>query len=115
MARAAPSASAAAISGSARSASPERGGGNASPSSIASPRKDYEALAAKAQEADEDFGTARLVVRARKEIAAGTRSFRKRSLTELLTAKTRCVCFANRSIEKISGCAQGSARSHHRR
>ena len=36
------------------------------------PRKDYEALAAKAQEADEDFGTARLVARARKEIAAGT-------------------------------------------
>jgi Helix-turn-helix len=34
-------------------------------------RKDYEALAAKAQEADEDFGTARLVARARKEIAAG--------------------------------------------
>jgi hypothetical protein len=35
------------------------------------PRKDYEALAAKAQEADEDIGTARLVARARKEIAAG--------------------------------------------
>ena len=35
------------------------------------PRKDYEALAAKAEEADEDFGTARLVARARKEIAAG--------------------------------------------
>src|SRR5262249_45600387 len=35
------------------------------------PRKDYEVLAAKAQEADEDFGTARLVARARKEIAAG--------------------------------------------
>ncbi len=35
------------------------------------PRKDYEALAAKAQEADEDFGTARLVVRALKEVAAG--------------------------------------------
>ena len=34
-------------------------------------RKDYEALAAKAQEADEDFGTARLVARARKEIAGG--------------------------------------------
>src|SRR6266581_5074636 len=34
------------------------------------PRKDYEALAAKAQEADEDIGTARLVARARKEIAA---------------------------------------------
>jgi ribosome-binding protein aMBF1 (putative translation factor) len=36
------------------------------------PRKEYEALAAKAQEADEDFGTARLIARARKEIAAGT-------------------------------------------
>ena len=35
------------------------------------PRKDYEALAAKAAEADEDFGTARLVARARKEIVAG--------------------------------------------
>ena len=35
------------------------------------PRKDYEALAAKAAEADEDTGTARLVARARKEIAAG--------------------------------------------
>ena len=35
------------------------------------PRKDYEALAAKAAEADEDLGTARLVARARKEIVAG--------------------------------------------
>ena len=35
------------------------------------PRKDYEVLAAKAQDADEDFGTARLVARARKEIADG--------------------------------------------
>ena len=35
------------------------------------PRKDYEVLAAKAQEADEDFGTARLAARAPKEIAAG--------------------------------------------
>ncbi len=35
------------------------------------PRKEFEALAAKAAEADEDFGTARLVARARKEIAAG--------------------------------------------
>ena len=35
------------------------------------PRKEYEMLAAKAQEADEDFGTARLVARARREIAAG--------------------------------------------
>lgn len=35
------------------------------------PRKEYEVLAAKAQEADEDFGTARMVALARKEIAAG--------------------------------------------
>ena len=35
------------------------------------PRTEYEALAAKAAEADEDIGTARLVARARKEIAAG--------------------------------------------
>jgi hypothetical protein len=35
------------------------------------PRKEYEALAAKAAEADEDLGTARLVARARREIAAG--------------------------------------------
>jgi ribosome-binding protein aMBF1 (putative translation factor) len=36
------------------------------------PRKDYEALVAKAAEADEDAGTARLVARARKDIASGT-------------------------------------------
>jgi len=35
------------------------------------PRKEYEVLAAKAAEADEDAGTARIVARARKEIAAG--------------------------------------------
>ena len=35
------------------------------------PRKEYEALAAKAAEADEDIGSARLVARSRKEIAAG--------------------------------------------
>src|SRR5713226_8937635 len=35
------------------------------------PRRDYEALVAKAAEADEDVGTARLVARARKEAAAG--------------------------------------------
>jgi hypothetical protein len=35
------------------------------------PRKEYEALVAKAAEADEDVGTARLVARARKEIAGG--------------------------------------------
>jgi hypothetical protein len=35
------------------------------------PRKDYEALVAKAAEADEDAGTARLVSQARGEIAGG--------------------------------------------
>jgi hypothetical protein len=41
------------------------------------PRKDYEALVAKASEADEDAGTARLVARARKEIAGGSPLFPK--------------------------------------
>jgi ribosome-binding protein aMBF1 (putative translation factor) len=36
------------------------------------PREDYEALVAKASEADEDAGTARLVARAKDDIAAGT-------------------------------------------
>ena len=35
------------------------------------PRQEYEALVAKAAEADEDVGTARLVARARKKIAKG--------------------------------------------
>jgi Helix-turn-helix len=35
------------------------------------PRKEYEALVAKAAEAEEDAGTARLVARARKEVAEG--------------------------------------------
>jgi Helix-turn-helix len=35
------------------------------------PRKDYELLVARASEADEDAGTARIVARARKEIAGG--------------------------------------------
>jgi len=35
------------------------------------PRKEYEELAAKAAEADEDAGTARVVARARKEVAGG--------------------------------------------
>jgi hypothetical protein len=35
------------------------------------PRKEYEALLAKAAEADEDAGTARVVARARGEIASG--------------------------------------------
>jgi ribosome-binding protein aMBF1 (putative translation factor) len=35
------------------------------------PRKEYEALAARAEEAEEDAGTVRLVARARKEVAEG--------------------------------------------
>jgi ribosome-binding protein aMBF1 (putative translation factor) len=35
------------------------------------PRKDYELLVAKASEVDEDVGTARIVARARKEVAEG--------------------------------------------
>jgi DNA-binding XRE family transcriptional regulator len=35
------------------------------------PRKEYELLVAKASEADEDAGTARIVARAKKEIAGG--------------------------------------------
>jgi len=35
------------------------------------PKKEYELLVAKAAEADEDTGTARVVARARKEIASG--------------------------------------------
>jgi hypothetical protein len=35
------------------------------------PREEYEALVVKAAEADEDAGTARLVARALREIAAG--------------------------------------------
>src|SRR5262245_44806723 len=35
------------------------------------PRKDYEALVAKAAEADEDAGTARVVARAREDVAEG--------------------------------------------
>jgi ribosome-binding protein aMBF1 (putative translation factor) len=35
------------------------------------PRKEYETLVAKAAEADEDAGTARLVARSRKEVTAG--------------------------------------------
>jgi len=40
-------------------------------------RKDYEALVAKAAEADENTGTARIVARARKEVAAGALLFPK--------------------------------------
>ena len=64
------------------------------------PRKDYEALAAKAHEADEYFGTARLVSRARvKKLPLACRSSRKKSLT---TGKMRDVCFASGAVKRSS-------------
>jgi len=46
-------------------------------------RKDYEALIAKAAEADEDIGTARAVARARKEVAAGAPLIPKEAVDRL--------------------------------
>jgi hypothetical protein len=54
------------------------------------PRKEYEALAAKAREADEDIGTVRSVARARKEIAAGIPLIPKKLLTELVPVNPHC-------------------------
>lgn len=59
------------------------------------PRKEYEALVAKAAEADEDAGTARLVARARKEIAEGGLLSRSMSSTGSPTARIRSVSSAN--------------------
>lgn len=60
------------------------------------PRKDYEAMAAKVQEVDEDIGTVRLVARERgKRLPLACRSFRKKALTELSPAIMHCVCFAS--------------------
>jgi hypothetical protein len=60
------------------------------------PRKEYEALAAKATEADEDIGGARLVARARvRRSQPALRLFRRRSLTASPTAKTRCASCAS--------------------
>jgi len=51
------------------------------------PRKAYEALAAKAQEADEDIGTVRLVARARKEIVAGAPLIPKEIVDRIATGE----------------------------
>jgi hypothetical protein len=51
------------------------------------PRKDYEALVAKARETDEDIGTARLVAHARKEIAAGTPLIPKEIVDRIITGE----------------------------
>ena len=66
------------------------------------PRKDYEALAAKAREADEDVGTARLV-RARGERSRqACHSFRKKLLTELPPEKMHCAWFASGAVKRSS-------------
>jgi hypothetical protein len=52
------------------------------------PRKEYEMLIAKANEADEDAGTARLVARARKEIAAGAPLFPMRGRSRRKSIRT---------------------------
>ena len=51
------------------------------------PRKDYEALVARAAEADEDVGTARIVARARREIAAGAAVLPKEIVDRLATGE----------------------------
>ncbi len=52
------------------------------------PRKDYEALVAKAAEAEEDIGTARLVARARREIAAGAPLIPKKVVDRIAKGET---------------------------
>jgi hypothetical protein len=102
-------------------------------------RKDYETLVAKAQEADEDLGTARLVARARKEIAAGMPLIPKEVADRIAGGENalrvlrewRCktqLYIAHKTnigqgdlekgrrkgtTEKNRRCVQGSARSHH--
>ena len=67
------------------------------------PRKEYEALAAKAQEADEDFGTAAPDRPcAKKRLPLACRSFRKKSLTELPAAKMRYGHFVNGVVRRSS-------------
>ena len=64
------------------------------------PRKEFEALAAKAREADEDVGTARLVARARREIAAGMPLVPKELLTEFAPVKMHCAWFASGVVKR---------------
>ena len=66
------------------------------------PRKDYEALAAKAQEADEDFGTARLVARARKEIAAGTPLIPKEVVDRIAGGENALRALASGAVKRSS-------------
>ena len=52
------------------------------------PRKEYEMLVSRANEANEDAGAARLVARARKEIAAGAPLIPK-AVADRIASKTR--------------------------
>jgi hypothetical protein len=52
------------------------------------PRKEYEALAAKAAEADEDIGSVLLVARARKEITAGAPLIPKKFVDRIANGET---------------------------
>ena len=65
------------------------------------PRKEYEALAAKAREADEDIGTARLVAGARKEIAVGIPLIPKETVDRIIAGEN-----ALRLIRKWRGKSQ---------
>ncbi len=53
------------------------------------PRKDYEALVARAAEAEEDAGIARIVARARQEIAAGALLLPKQVVDRLANGESR--------------------------
>jgi hypothetical protein len=55
------------------------------------PRKDYELLVAKASEADEDAGTARIVARVRKEITDGGSLLSKDSVDRMIKSTQHTV------------------------
>jgi hypothetical protein len=65
------------------------------------PRKDYETLIAKAQEADEDIGTARLIARARREIAAGAPLLPKHHVDRLANESDAKQRIARRRSDKL--------------
>jgi hypothetical protein len=62
------------------------------------PRKEFEPLAAKAREADEDIGTARLVARAEGDRSWDRGLFRKKLWPEFAPAKMHCAWFASGAV-----------------
>ena len=64
------------------------------------PRKEFKALAAKAREADEDVGSARLVARARREIAAGMPLVPKDVVDRNVPVKMHCAWFASGVVKR---------------